>query len=201
MNIIFMRHGEATDNVKKIISDKEIYWSILTDDGKKSVLEAINKLTITVEKIYVSPFPRTLETAHYAYNKFPNAEVFIEDRIREISYGKYSGQLNNEELDNTRHKQVEGDYFICFGDYGENRFDIETRLCEFLKDIYDSNQEDKTIMIVSHGSITSYMKRILNIKTSHIKTGEIEIFKDVNFTFLFENIKKLKAEEFKNKFV
>ena len=31
MNIIFMRHGNATDNVKKIISDKEIYWSTLTE--------------------------------------------------------------------------------------------------------------------------------------------------------------------------
>lgn len=30
MNIIFMRHGNATDNVKEIISDKEIYWSTLT---------------------------------------------------------------------------------------------------------------------------------------------------------------------------
>ena len=28
MNIIFLRHGEAIDNVKKLISDKEIYWSI-----------------------------------------------------------------------------------------------------------------------------------------------------------------------------
>ena len=27
MNLIFLRHGEATDNVKKLLSDKEIYWS------------------------------------------------------------------------------------------------------------------------------------------------------------------------------
>ena len=35
MNIIFMRHGEATDNVLELISDKEIYWSTLTDNGIK----------------------------------------------------------------------------------------------------------------------------------------------------------------------
>ena len=33
-----MRHGEATDNVKEIISDKEIYWSVLSDSGRKNVL-------------------------------------------------------------------------------------------------------------------------------------------------------------------
>ena len=36
MNLIFMRHGEATDNVKDLISDKEIYWSVLTDEGIKT---------------------------------------------------------------------------------------------------------------------------------------------------------------------
>lgn len=28
-----MRHGEATDNVNEIISDREIYWSALTQNG------------------------------------------------------------------------------------------------------------------------------------------------------------------------
>ena len=52
--------------------------------------------------------------------------------------------------------------------------------------------KDNTIMIVSHGSITSYMKRLLNIKTPHIKTGKLEEFIDVDFSYLFEYIKKLK---------
>lgn len=34
MNLIFLRHGEATDNVKKLISDKEIYWSVLIEKVK-----------------------------------------------------------------------------------------------------------------------------------------------------------------------
>lgn len=46
-------------------------------------------------------------------------------------------------------------------------------------------------MVVSHGSITSYMKRILKIKTPHIQTGKSEIFNDVDFNPLFEHIKKL----------
>lgn len=181
MNIIFMRHGEATDNVKELISDKEIYWSILTDKGKDSVLESINKLQSAIDKIYVSPFPRTIQTAHYVFNKYFKSEVLIENRIREINYGKYSGKKNNEELDKIRCKQIEGDYFIRFGEYGENKFEIESRLCSFLNEVYINNVNENTIMIVSHGSIISYMKRILNIKTSHIKTGEMEEFKNVVF--------------------
>lgn len=33
MNVIFLRHGEAKDNVKELISDREIYWSTLTEAG------------------------------------------------------------------------------------------------------------------------------------------------------------------------
>lgn len=102
MNLIFLRHGEATDNVKELISDKEIYWSILTEKGKQTVKESLQDLPHIIDKMYVSPFPRTIETAHYVYEKYPNINVIIENRIREIYYGKYSHQKNNEELDNKK---------------------------------------------------------------------------------------------------
>lgn len=193
MNIIFMRHGEATDNVNELISDKEIYWSILTEKGKNIVLESIKKLPKKVDKIYTSPFPRTVETSHFIFEKYPKTEIIIEKRLHEIYHGKYSGQKNNEDLDNTRLKQIDGDYFVRFGEYGENKFDIEMRLCDFLNDVYKNNFDDNTIIIVSHGSITSYMKRILNIKTPHIKTGRIEEFINVDFLPLFKYMKKLKS--------
>lgn len=108
--------------------------------------------------------------------------MIIEKRLHEINYGKYSGKKNNLELDKTRLKQIEGDYFVRLGEYGENNFDIEFRLCEFLNDVYVNNFKENTIMIVSHGSVISYMKRILNIKTPHIKTGKIEEFNNIEFS-------------------
>jgi broad specificity phosphatase PhoE len=191
MNVILMRHGEAIDNVRELISDKEIYWSLLTDEGIKDVLESINKLPTIIDKVYVSPFPRTIQTANYVYKKYSKTKFIIDNRIREIGYGNYSGKKNNKKLDEIRIKQIEGDYFVRFGEYGENKFDIESRLCSFLKELYENNSKENTIMIVSHGSIISYIKRILNIKTKHIQTGEIEEFKNVDFTFLFKNIEKL----------
>ena len=198
MNIIFMRHGEATDNVKEIISDKEIYWSVLTDSGRKTVLESIEALPKKIDKVYVSPFPRTIETAHFVFEKYPKADFIIEKRLHEINNGKYSGEKNNDDLDETRQRQIAGDYFVRFGQYGENKYDIELRLCEFLLDVYKNNFNDNTVMFVSHGSITSYMKRILKIKTPHIKTGKIEEFIDVDFTPLFKHIKLLKTVKSKN---
>lgn len=191
MNIIFMRHGEATNNVKEIISDKEVYWSVLTEEGIKTVKKSINCLPPKIDKIYVSPLPRTIQTAHFISKKYPKTEVIIENRIREINNGKYSGKKNNKDLDNIRIKQIGGDYFVRFGEYGENKYDIEFRLCKFLTDIYNSNFNFNTILIISHGSIISYIKRILNIKYPHIKTGKIEEAIDIDFNFLFKHIKQL----------
>ena len=182
MNLIFMRHGEATDNVKELISDKEIYWSILTEKGKKAVLESIELLPTSIDIMYVSPFPRTIETAHYVYERYPSIQVIMEDRIREIQYGKYSHCKNNKELDEIRKKQIDGDYLVRFGEYGENRLEIEKRISSFLIDV--SNTKYKNILIISHGSIISYMKRILNLKSSHIQKGEVEVFNDVDFKHL-----------------
>lgn len=196
MNVIFMRHGESDNNDKKFISDKEIYYSTLTWKGKQEVLNSIVSLSQKIDKVYVSPFPRTIETAHFIFEKYPNTEFIIEDRIREINHGKYSGKPNNEILDNTRIQQIAGDYFVRLGEYGENNFNIESRLCEFLSDVYNNNFDTNTIMIVSHGSIISYIKRILNIKTPHIKTGKIEKFVNVDFYPLTLHIKKLKKIKF-----
>ena len=132
MNLIFMRHGEATDNVRGLISDKDIYWSVLTDEGIKTVMESVNLLPNNIDAMYVSPFPRTIQTAYYVLKKYPHVNVYIDNRIREIFYGKYSHKKNNSELDETRKKQIAGDYFIRFGEYGDNKFDIENRLTKFL---------------------------------------------------------------------
>lgn len=188
MNLIFMRHGEATDNVKGLISDKEIYFSILTENGINTVKESISYLPNTIDKMYVSPLPRTIQTASLVYEKYPEIEYVIDDRIREIQYGKYSHKKNNEELDNVRIKQINGDYFTRFGDYGDNKFDIEYRLSIFLKDIYENDKDKNNILIISHGSIISYMKRILDIKSEHINTGKIEIIKDVNFDNVIKHL-------------
>ena len=191
MNLIFMRHGEATDNVKELISDKEIYWSVLTEEGIKTVKESISLLPKEIDIMYVSPLPRTIETAHYVYEKYSFINTVIDDRIREIKYGKYSHCKNNEELDETRKKQIAGDYMVRFGDYGENKLEIEKRLSNFLIDV--SNTSYKNILIVSHGSVISYMKRLLNLKSPHIQKGKIEIFNDVNFEYLLNYFNFIKG--------
>ena len=191
MNLIIFRHGEATDNVKGLISDKEIYWSTLTEKGKKDVIESISHLTQKITRVYVSPLPRTIQTANYIYEKYPNVEFIIEDRIKEIQYGKFSHCKNNDELDDIRKMQIDGDYFCRFGDTGENKYDIEMRLSSFLVDLLNEYKDDENIIVVTHGSISSYIKRILKLTTAHLQTGKIEVFNEVNLLPAMKNLEIL----------
>lgn len=182
MNLIFMRHGEAIDNTREILSSQEIQCSILTENGRKQVIESV-KLLPKIDKIYTSPLIRTLQTAKEVADN-QNLNVEVDNRIREINWGKFNGKENSSELDGVREKQVAGDFFIRFGQYGDSKYSIESRLCDFLTDVKKNNFKNNTILIVSHGTIISFMKRILGLKSSHAKKGKFEVFNDVDFQFL-----------------
>ena len=182
MNLIFMRHGEAMDNTREILSSQEIQCSTLTENGRKQVIESV-KLLPKIDKIYASPLIRTLQTAKEVADS-QNLNVEIDNRIREINWGKFNGKENSAELDEVREKQVAGDFFIRFGQYGDSKYSIESRLCDFLTDVQKNNFKNNTVLIVSHGTIISFMKRILGLKSSHAKKGKFEVFNDVDFRFL-----------------
>ena len=61
MNIIFMRHGEAVDNVRGVLSCKEIRCSTLTEVGFRQVAKSINKLPREIDMIYSSPLVNMME--------------------------------------------------------------------------------------------------------------------------------------------
>ena len=142
--------------------------------------------------IYSSPLIRTLQTAKEIM-KVSGAEVIIDNRIREIDWGEYDGKPNNPELDAVRARQAAGDFFVRFGQYGDNKYSLELRLCEFLDDVRKHNFKNNTIAIVSHGTVISFMKRILGLQKSHLKTGGFEEFSDIDFSKLDEYKDKLAA--------
>ena len=192
MNIIFMRHSEAVDNVRGVLSCKEIRCSVLTEAGFRQVTKSVSKLPREIDKIYSSPLIRTLQTAKEIM-KASGAEVIIDNRIREIDWGEYDGKPNNPELDAVRTRQAAGDFFVRFGQYGDNKYSLELRLCEFLDDVRKRNFKNNTIAIVSHGTVISFMKRILGLQPSHLKKGGFEEFSDIDFSKLDEHKDKLAA--------
>lgn len=102
MKLILIRHGEAIDNVRGVLSCKEAQCSLLTTHGQEEAKAVAQTLQSTaIDALYTSPLIRTLQTAK-AIAGVQQLEPVVDNRLREIDWGKYNGQPNNTELDAVR---------------------------------------------------------------------------------------------------
>lgn len=162
MKIILVRHGESTANVVGLLSSLPSDGVVLTEYGRAQVEGMASHIRGKIDAVYVSPLSRTLETADILFRNWSEQpKKKIDARIGEINYGKYSGQPNNSRLDAVREAQVAGDYLTRFGDSGENKIEILMRLYDFLIEVIGDYPSSARIIVVSHGSITGWLERII----------------------------------------
>ena len=58
MNLILMRHGEARDNVKRVLSSDNLACSFLTKKGVKQVKITVDKIA-RIKRIFEDYYPKT----------------------------------------------------------------------------------------------------------------------------------------------
>src|SRR5581483_5964741 len=91
-----MRHGQAENNVNRILVGRHIE-SHLTEQGRQQVADAARQLkTISIDKVYVSPVTRAIETAKIICDVL-GMTYEIDERLYEIELGKLVG-MNYEEV-------------------------------------------------------------------------------------------------------
>ncbi|MGN6346428.1 MAG: histidine phosphatase family protein, partial [Candidatus Nitrosocosmicus sp.] len=118
--IIFMRHGQAYNNVQKLLVGRNLE-SHLTDLGQEQVKSTGQLLkAIEIHKIYSSPVIRTIETAEIV-SSIIGLPFEKDERLFEIELGKLVG-MYYEDLINKH-----GNLFVKF--YCDN--DDENSLLEF----------------------------------------------------------------------
>ena len=187
--IIFMRHGQANNNVKKLLVGRNLE-SHLTDLGREQVKHAAGILsTIDIHKIYSSPVIRTVETAEIVSN-IVNVPFDTDERLFEIELGKLVGMYYDDLLN------THGDLFVKF--YNDNdddnsllEFEVESfgavkkRVSELLKEI-TTKHKNENVLLVSHlDPIKAAISLIMNLKPSsvysiQVPNASLNIFKDVN---------------------
>ena len=95
--VLFMRHGQADSNINRILAGRHLE-SHLTDLGRQQVMDCAKQLmkSIAIEKVYVSPVIRTVETAQLVCEG-PGTDYVIDKRLYETEMGKLVG-MNYEEI-------------------------------------------------------------------------------------------------------
>ena len=160
IRIYFVRHGETAWNI-------EAKYQGITDIPLSEAGVTQSKLLgerfkgIKIDKIYSSPLSRAIATAN-AVAVHKNIEVEPADEFIEINFGEWEGQTIYELKENYGESYMNffnNPYANVFP--GDGSFEVvEKRVCKGIDKIISGN-DDKNIMVVSHGGVLRLM--IINI--------------------------------------
>lgn len=176
MKIYLIRHGESLANLGLVSADfsmdNQNTLSKKGEDQIRAIIPAFQNCNIV--RIFSSPMKRAVESAEILQSGLVNKpKIIIDNRLKEISYGIFTDDRDNPEMQNIAKRQIAGDQEIRFGG-GENIREILERFLDFLVDIYKENQNDE-IIVFSHGLLLSIVsKKIEELCQKEIKKSKIE---------------------------
>lgn len=136
IKIIYYVHGTTYDNsLKKCSGWKQVE---LNDLGVEQAINLGHNTPYKFDILFTSDLVRATLTAKLA---FPNFNSISDYRLRECNYGDFDGEdkkyvIYEEHIDEPFKN-------------GESLKDVEKRMRDFLKYLYD-NYKDKTIGIIAH---------------------------------------------------
>lgn len=186
--IIFMRHGQAYNNVQKLLVGRNLE-SHLTELGIEQVKNTSQILkTIDIHKIYSSPVIRTMETAEII-SKIIDLPVEKDERLFEIELGKLVGMYYEDLINKHGNLFVK---FYCDDDQNSLlEFEVESfgavkkRISELLKEIVIKHANENVLLISHLDPIKAAISLVMNIKPSSvyniwIPNASLNIFKNYN---------------------
>ena len=193
--MILMRHGQADNNVNRILVGRHIE-SHLTDYGKHQVLDTAKYLgEISIDKVLVSPVVRTIETAEIVC-EYLGLDYQIDERLYEIELGRLVG-MNYEEIISKY-----GNLFLEF--YTENEaaltpYGVESfaSIKQRIKNILDEMAEtysDRNVLMISHlDPIKAAIAIILDLKPEslyrwQIRNASLTILKNDNKAYTLTGV-------------
>jgi probable phosphoglycerate mutase len=179
-----MRHGQAENNVSRTLVGRHIE-SHLTPHGRQQAADAAKQLkSIAIDKVYVSPVIRAMETAQIVC-KALGMDYEVDERLYEIELGKLVG-MNYEEV-TTKY----GDLFLRFyaehdpvlDNFGVEPFAAVKKRVKSLLDDALKRHEDSNVLMVTHlDPIKAALAAILDLKPEalyrwHIRNASLTILK------------------------
>ena len=193
--MILMRHGQADNNVNRILVGRHIE-SHLTEYGKRQVLDTAKYLgEISINKVLVSPVVRTIETAEIVC-EYLGLDYQIDERLYEIELGRLVG-MNYEEIISKY-----GNLFLEF--YTENEaaltpYGVESfaSIKQRIKNILDEMAEtysDRNVLMISHlDPIKAAIAIILDLKPEslykwQIRNASLTILKNDNKAYTLTGV-------------
>jgi alpha-ribazole phosphatase len=142
MHLYVMRHGRTNYNDLGLCNDNPNADVHLNETGIQQALDAAEKLRdVTLDRIIVSPLPRTYQTAEIV-NRYHDAPIEVHPGIADIRSG-FDGRAVTEYFAAIAH-----DPLNARANGGESLLDHKQRVLDFIG--WLQRQPQKNILVVAH---------------------------------------------------
>ena len=203
--VIFMRHGQAENNVSRTLVGRHIE-SHLTSQGKDQAADVAKQLkSIPIDKVYVSPVIRAMETAQIVCETL-GMDYEIDERLYEIELGKLVG-MNYEEV-TTKY----GDLFLRFyaehdpvlASFGVEPFAaVKQRVKSLLDDALKKHEDSNVLMVTHLDPIKAALATILDLKPEalyrwHIRNASLTVLKHESRIYSLSGVNVMAIHRYPN---
>lgn len=161
MEILVIRHGETSDNIKNICQGQT--QGKLNKKGEEQAQLACKELENSpIDLVFTSDLKRAKDTCNIIFKNRHDITILEDKRLRERNLGEYQGKEFPADF-NYNQNIIEG---------AESIDDMFVRVNSLITEI-KNNHSNKTIAIVSHGITIKVITALLN------NTNSIEGLKTV----------------------
>lgn len=203
--VIFMRHGQAENNVSRTLVGRHIE-SHLTSQGRQQVADAAKQLkSIPLDKVYVSPVIRAMETAQIVCETL-GMNYEVDERLYEIELGKLVG-MNYEEV-TTKY----GDLFLRFyaehdpvlDSFGVEPFAaVKQRIKSLLDDALKKHEDSNVLMVTHLDPIKAALATLLDLKPEalyrwHIRNASLTVLKHESRIYSLSGVNVMAMHRYPN---
>ena len=167
--IIFVRHGQAENNTKKILAGRTPGIS-LTEKGIAQA-ESAGKFikSLNISKIYSSPVERAKTTADII-SKNCNADVIVDERLTELDMGKFT-MMPYEEI-----FAMHGNVFLKFYDGNpaikennvETFAEVKERVGDIVNFVIEKHHNENIVLVTHMDPIKAILSIVLNLRPENL---------------------------------
>jgi 2,3-bisphosphoglycerate-dependent phosphoglycerate mutase len=164
-SLIFLRHGQAQNNVKRVLAGRTPGVP-LTKDGIKQVKTIAKYLKpMNISTIYSSPIERAQKTAEIVA-KHNSVDYRIDERLVELDMGKFTGMPYDEIFQshgNVFLKFYEGELEIAHNGV-ETFSEVKKRVLSIVEHVLNEHKGENVVLVTHMDPIKAMLSTIMDLK-------------------------------------
>lgn len=184
-SIIFLRHGQAKNNIERVLAGRT-EGVPLTEQGiqqAQNIAKFVEKMNVS--KIYSSPIQRAKQTAEIVA-KHNSLDLSFDDRLIELDMGKFTG-MKYDEIFNTHGnvfmKFYSGDVEIAHNGV-ETFAEVKKRVLSIVDHCLNEHQDQNVLLVTHMDPIKAMLSTVMDLKPESlfeliIANASLNVFREL----------------------